>query len=97
MERRRQPRTFEDYADTKLLSEFPQSFEWAYQRLTSRGTIFFDTRTHRLLPEYQGQEVLIAQCLIAVVTYTSKRYGVTMKLSRDEKRLLAAFFAPFHV
>lgn len=91
----RRAKNFEDYADEKLMSEFPKAHEWAYRRLLSRKTIFFDTRTHKLHAEFDGQDELVARSLVSAVTYSAKRYGVGIRLSRDEKRLIGSYFAPF--
>jgi hypothetical protein len=77
----------------QCLREFPEANNLAFKRLHHKGTIFFDTKTHRLLDGYRNQEQLVVYTLRLVVIYT-RQMGIKFSLSRDEQRLLSSYDTP---
>ena len=68
----------------KIMAEFPAAEQLAYQRILSGRTIFFDTESHRPLPQFSEVEILAALILAEL---QAREIGRTLKLSAEEKRI----------
>jgi len=83
--------SFEDYADRRFLTSYPEAFETAFRRLETPHTFFFNTKSHKLLAEYEGKETFVARCLLLANLYSEKRFGKPLRLSCDERRLMSRY------
>ena len=73
-------------------TQFPEAERLAFERIFARGhTIFFDTKTKRLLPGFN--EPLVFAALILAKTYCAQA-GAVLELTEAEERVFKGYLVP---
>ena len=73
----------------KLRLEFPDAEDLAWRRIYAGRTIFYDTKTHRRLPDFNDHQVLTT--LMFAMSLTAD-WGATLKMSIEERKLWSRHF-----
>jgi hypothetical protein len=73
----------------KILAEFPAAKDLAYQRIFAGHSIFFNARTHRLLPQFS--EALVFAALILAHVF-AREIGEELNFTVYEKRIWDSHF-----
>lgn len=71
-----------------LRQRFPQAEELALERIFARRTIFFNTRTKAVLPQFTNDLVFAA--LLFALTYV-REIGWTLELTEIEKEFFGTY------